>query len=85
MRDGGNVVENEFFFDTLKVRPQLEISEIRRRAHEAKINVRYFPDGSVTFFQYHLLALSLSIFKKEFGFTVCSISALKKTDNNTRQ
>ncbi len=48
MREGGNKVETEIFFDTIKVRPQLEIAEIRKRAHEAKINMRYFPDGSVS-------------------------------------
>jgi hypothetical protein len=36
------------FFDTLKIRPQLEVAEIRRRAHEAKVNIRYFPDGAVS-------------------------------------
>ncbi len=40
--------QSQLYFDTLKIKPQLDISEIRRRAHEAKINIRYFPDGAVS-------------------------------------
>lgn len=35
------------FFDTLKVNTRLDISEIKTRAAEQKINLRYFADGSV--------------------------------------
>ena len=47
LRESGNVVENEFFFDTIKVSPRLSANEIRLRAHEVNINLRYFPDGCV--------------------------------------
>jgi len=47
LRESGNVVENSQFFDTIKVSPRLSASEIRLRAHEVKINLRYFPDGCV--------------------------------------
>ena len=47
LRESGNVVENAQFFDTIKVSPRLSASEIRLRAHEVKINLRYFPDGCV--------------------------------------
>ena len=55
LREAGNTIENEAFFDTLKIRPQLEKSEIRRRAHEAKINIRYFPDGAVSWIRLELV------------------------------
>ena len=35
------------FFDTIKVDPRLDISEIRTRASEQKMNFRYFQDGTV--------------------------------------
>ena len=47
LRESGNVVENEHFFDTIKVSPRLSATEIRLRAHEVNINLRYFPDGCV--------------------------------------
>ena len=47
LRESGNVVENQHFFDTIKVSPRLSASEIRLRAHEVNINLRYFPDGCV--------------------------------------
>ena len=57
LRESGNVVENSQFFDTIKVSPRLSASEIRLRAHEVKINLRYFPDGCVG----GLLASNMSI------------------------
>ena len=47
LRESGNVVENQHFFDTIKVSPRLSATEIRLRAHEVNINLRYFPDGGV--------------------------------------
>jgi len=47
LRDSGNIIENEVFFDTIKVSPRLDMSEIQTRASEQNINLRYFPDGSV--------------------------------------
>jgi len=47
LRDSGNIIENELFFDTIKVSPRLDMSEIRIRASEKKVNLRYFADGSV--------------------------------------
>ena len=47
LRESGNVVENEHFFDTIKVSPRLSATEIRLRAHEVNINLRYFPDGCI--------------------------------------
>ena len=47
LRDSGNIIENDLFFDTIKVSPRLDISEIKTRSTEKQINLRYFPDGSV--------------------------------------
>ena len=47
LRENGNVIENPVFFDTIKVSPRLSQTEIKIRAHEAKINLRYFDDGCV--------------------------------------
>lgn len=47
LQDSGNIVENGLFFDTIKVQPMLDIAEIKHRAHEMKVNLRYFEDGSV--------------------------------------
>jgi len=47
LRSGGNIIENDLFFDTIKVSPRLDVSEIRLRAIEQRINLRYFPDGCV--------------------------------------
>ena len=35
------------FFDTIKVDPRLDISEIRTRANEQNMNFRYFADDTV--------------------------------------
>jgi len=47
LRENGNVIENPVFFDTIKVSPRLSQTEIKIRAHEAQINLRYFDDGGV--------------------------------------
>ena len=47
LSESGNTIENPMFFDTLKVTPRLDQTEIKLRAHEMKINLRYFPDGAV--------------------------------------
>jgi len=47
LRESGNEVETEMFFDTIKVSPRLDISEIKIRAAELKMNFRYFADETV--------------------------------------
>ena len=47
LAESGNVVENGLFFDTLKVQPRLDIAEIRHRATEMRVNLRYFGDEHV--------------------------------------
>ncbi|XP_060529561.1 glycine dehydrogenase (decarboxylating), mitochondrial [Cylas formicarius] len=44
----GNVLSNDLFFDTVRVsEPKLPQDEIRSRASEKEINLRYYEDGSV--------------------------------------
>ncbi len=47
LAESGNEVTNDLFFDTIKVNPRLDQSEIRLRANERKINLRYYEDGAV--------------------------------------
>ncbi|MPC08377.1 Glycine dehydrogenase (decarboxylating), mitochondrial [Portunus trituberculatus] len=47
LEDAGHIVENQFFFDTLKVNATLATSEIRMRAQQKEINLRYFRDETV--------------------------------------
>ena len=47
LSESGNVIENEMFFDTIKINPRLSQQEIKLRAHEMQINLRYFNDGCV--------------------------------------
>ena len=48
LQDSGNNVENGLFFDTIKVQPRLDIAEIKHRATEMRMNLRYFEDDSVS-------------------------------------
>ena len=48
LQDSGNTVENGMFFDTIKVQPRLDIAEIKHRATEMKMNLRYFDDETVS-------------------------------------
>ena len=47
LADAGNMVENGLFFDTIKVNPLIDLLEIKHRAMEMEVNLRYFDDGSV--------------------------------------
>ncbi|KAL1495074.1 hypothetical protein ABEB36_010550 [Hypothenemus hampei] len=47
LRKDGNYLENDVFFDTLKVRPTMEIEEVKARAEEKHINFRYYDDGTI--------------------------------------
>ncbi|VEN55511.1 unnamed protein product [Callosobruchus maculatus] len=42
-----NKITNQYFFDTLRVEPRLPINEVKARAEEKQINLRYYDDGSV--------------------------------------
>jgi glycine dehydrogenase len=43
----GNDLVNKFFFDTLTVEPKDNVAEVKRRAEEKKINLRYYLDGKI--------------------------------------
>lgn len=48
LRDSGNeVLTGPVYFDTLKVVPRLDVKEVKHRATEMKINMRYFDDETV--------------------------------------
>jgi glycine dehydrogenase len=44
LKNANNTVTNELFFDTIKVKPNLKMEEIRKRAEKKRINLRYFED-----------------------------------------
>ena len=48
LKAGGNTIENELFFDTLKFKPQMSLNEIKQRSKEKRINLRYYEDGGVS-------------------------------------
>ena len=48
LRDAGHVVHNSLFFDTLHVTTACAKAEILSRCNEKQINIRYFPDDSVS-------------------------------------
>ena len=55
LADSGNDIETGLFFDTIKVQPRLDQSEIRHRAKEMKINLRYFDEGQVQNYSLQLM------------------------------
>jgi len=47
LSDAGNSLQHACFFDTLKVFPTVATSEVRMRAQQKEINLRYYIDDSV--------------------------------------
>ncbi|XP_076631388.1 glycine dehydrogenase (decarboxylating), mitochondrial [Colletes latitarsis] len=45
LENAGNKIENEYFFDTIKVLPKAPIKNIKENATAFKINFRYYDDG----------------------------------------
>ncbi|XP_033337862.2 glycine dehydrogenase (decarboxylating), mitochondrial [Megalopta genalis] len=45
LANAGNKIDNEYFFDTIKILPKLPIDVIKRNATSHKINFRYYEDG----------------------------------------
>lgn len=54
LQHDGNTINIEYFFDTLKVKPKKSVSEIKSRARDFQINLRYFADDTVSFHSYQL-------------------------------
>lgn len=46
--EAGHTVNNEIFYDTLKITPKNGADEIRQKAQQKMINLRYFSDGDVS-------------------------------------
>ncbi|XP_075235526.1 glycine dehydrogenase (decarboxylating)-like [Lycorma delicatula] len=47
LKDSGNIICYKHFFDTLHVKPLMDLNDILERASSKKINLRYFNDGSL--------------------------------------
>lgn len=47
LKEDSNMIPNSLFFDTLRVEPKLDPDEIKQRATEKQINLRYYEDGSI--------------------------------------
>ncbi|KAK2589322.1 hypothetical protein KPH14_007870 [Odynerus spinipes] len=47
LKSAGNKINNEYFFDTIQVLPNIPIDILKDNANKAKINLRYFSDKSV--------------------------------------
>ncbi|KAK2724230.1 hypothetical protein QYM36_000927 [Artemia franciscana] len=47
LRDSGNLIMNEVFFDTLKIMPKLGLDEVKNRAELKQINLRYFDNSQI--------------------------------------
>lgn len=45
LKKSGNVILNDYFFDTIKIKPVESIASIKQRALLKKINLRYFDDN----------------------------------------
>lgn len=89
LSESGNEVTNEMFFDTIKVFPRLDQSEIRLRANEIKINLRYYEDGGVSFAIKNYILINNSFFSRlafhlmrrppgKMWLTFCGFSLLQK-------
>ena len=47
LRSGGNEIENNWYFDTITVRPKIDIERVKKNANDNRINLRYNSDGTV--------------------------------------
>jgi glycine dehydrogenase len=45
LKQNGNVVSNEIFFDTIKIKPKLGVAIVRKAAEAKQINLRYYADN----------------------------------------
>lgn len=45
LKSANNQVVNETFFDTIKIKPNVPLSEIKQKAESKLINLRYFEDN----------------------------------------
>ena len=45
LKQADNLITNNLFFDSLKIKPSVSLKTVRQRAEEKRINLRYFEDG----------------------------------------
>jgi hypothetical protein len=57
VRECGNTVTNQVFFDTVQISPAMDQGEIQHRARQKQINLRLYPDGTVKNFSFSNLKL----------------------------
>jgi hypothetical protein len=57
VRECGNTVTNQVFFDTVQISPAMDQGEIQHRARQKQINLRFYPDGTVKNFSFSNLNL----------------------------
>lgn len=50
LRKSNNQVLNKEYFDTIKVKPNENLDQLRKKAEAKKINLRYFSDNQHVFF-----------------------------------
>lgn len=48
LKAAGHSIKNENFFDTLKIHPKTSLEQIKQRANEKRVNLRYYENGSVS-------------------------------------
>lgn len=44
LQEDGNQQANKLFFDTLRIHPRIGVEEVKKRANEKRINLRYYDD-----------------------------------------
>ena len=47
VKSAGHVIKNERYFDTLFIQPKTSLDQIKQRAKDKRINLRYYNDGHV--------------------------------------
>jgi len=50
VEEAGNALVNKQFFDTLTIIPHVDSDVIASRARKREINLRYFPNGMVSYY-----------------------------------
>lgn len=47
LKSAGYVIKNEHYFDTLYIQPKSNLEQIKQRAKDKRINLRYYNDGHI--------------------------------------
>lgn len=73
IRKSGHTVTSSAFFDTVKFQPKGSQEDIKRRAEEKKINLRYYPCGRVSFKDMNEISISGINVLVCFYYGICAI------------